>query len=172
MELKLAKTAGFCFGVKRAMNIALEQKGEGIYTLGPLIHNTQAVNRLREQGIIPADNIDEIPCGSKVIIRTHGVGKDIYEQLFDKQIEVIDATCPYVKKIHNIVSENYKKGYNIVIAGDENHPEVMGINGWCDNSAVIIKNECFNIDFESSKKYCFVAQTTFSLDIWNKIKKA
>ena len=171
MEIKLAKTAGFCFGVKRAMNIALEQNGETVFTLGPLIHNTQAVTRLKEHGIVPADNIDEIPDGSKVIIRTHGVGKDIYDRLLGKGVEVIDATCPYVKKIHNIVSENYKNGYNIVIAGDENHPEVMGINGWCDNTAVIIKDEHLNIDFNESLKYCFVAQTTFSIDIWNKIKK-
>ncbi len=171
MEIKLAKTAGFCFGVKRAMNIALEQNGETVFTLGPLIHNTQAVTRLKEHSIVPADNIDEIPDGSKVIIRTHGVGKDIYDRLLGKGVEVIDATCPYVKKIHNIVSENYKNGYNIVIAGDENHPEVMGINGWCDNTAVIIKDEHLNIDFNESLKYCFVAQTTFSIDIWNKIKK-
>lgn len=171
MEIKLAETAGFCFGVKRAMNIALEQKGNKIYTLGPLIHNTQAVARLKEQGIMPSDSIDDIPDGSKVIIRTHGVGKDIYDRLSQKQIDVIDATCPFVKKIHNIVSENFKNGYTIVIAGDEYHPEVMGINGWCDNSAIIIKNDGFEIDFSSAEKYCFVAQTTFSVNIWNKIKK-
>ena len=171
MEIKLAETAGFCFGVKRAMNIALEQKGNKIYTLGPLIHNTQAVARLKEQGIMPSDSIDDIPDGSKVIIRTHGVGKDIYDRLSQKQIDVIDATCPFVKKIHNIVSENFKNGYTIVIDGDEYHPEVMGINGWCDNSAIIIKNDGFEIDFSSAEKYCFVAQTTFSLNIWNKIKK-
>ena len=171
MEIKLAETAGFCFGVKRAMNIALGQKGNKIYTLGPLIHNTQAVARLKEQGIMPSDSIDDIPDGSKVIIRTHGVGKDIYDRLSQKQIDVIDATCPFVKKIHNIVSENFKNGYTIVIAGDEYHPEVMGINGWCDNSAIIIKNDGFEIDFSSAEKYCFVAQTTFSLNIWNKIKK-
>ena len=171
MEIKLAETAGFCFGVKRAMNIALEQKGNKIYTLGPLIHNTQAVARLKEQGIMPSDSIDDIPDGSKVIIRTHGVGKDIYDRLSQKQIDVIDATCPFVKKIHNIVSENFKNGYTIVIAGDEYHPEVMGINCWCDNSAIIIKNDGFEIDFSSAEKYCFVAQTTFSLNIWNKIKK-
>lgn len=171
MELKFAKTAGFCFGVKRAMNIAFEQKGTNIYTLGPLIHNEQAVMKLKKQGIVSVDDVDEIPNGSKAIIRTHGVCKNVYERLEEKEIEIIDATCPYVKKIHNIISENYKNGYNIVIAGDENHPEVIGINGWCDNKAVIIKNEQFKMDFDSSKKYCFVAQTTFSLDVWKKIKK-
>lgn len=170
MKTKVAKTAGFCFGVKRAMDIALEHNNEKIYSLGPLIHNTQVVDKLKEQGIEPVSNIEEIPNNSKVIIRTHGVGKSVYDQLNSKNIEIIDATCPFVKKIHQIVCENYNNGYNIVIAGDKEHPEVIGINGWCNNSAIVINSEDDLASLDREKKYCFVAQTTFLLDIWNKIK--
>lgn len=173
MKIITAESAGFCFGVKRAMEIAFScaNTEETIFSLGPLIHNEQVVLRLKDSGIIPAESIDDIPDGSKVIIRTHGIPKKDYETLKAKHAEIIDATCPFVKKIHKIVSDNHENGYNIVIAGDSAHPEVIGINGWCDNSAVIIKNEDEVLSLDSEKRYCFVAQTTFSAKIWKKIKK-
>jgi len=172
MNIKLAKYAGFCFGVKRAMDIAVEtakNTNENIYTIGPLIHNEQAVNYLESNKIIVANDINDIPDGSTVIIRTHGIPQSLYSNL--KSFNIIDATCPFVKKIHNIVNEKYEKGYQIVIVGNKDHPEVIGINGWCNNSAIII-----NIPEEiekicTEKPICMVVQTTFSTEIWKKIKK-
>ena len=128
MKIITAESAGFCFGVKRAMEIAFScaNTEETIFSLGPLIHNEQVVLRLKDSGIIPAESIDDIPDGSKVIIRTHGIPKNDYETLKAKHAEIIDATCPFVKKIHKIVSDNHENGYNIVIAGDSAHPEVIG----------------------------------------------
>ncbi|MEE1043416.1 MAG: bifunctional 4-hydroxy-3-methylbut-2-enyl diphosphate reductase/30S ribosomal protein S1, partial [Clostridia bacterium] len=174
MEIKLAKYAGFCFGVKRAMDIVLENADvstDKIFTLGPLIHNDQVVEYLESKGVFTANNIDDIPDESTVIIRTHGIPKDLYNKLEDKKCNIIDATCPFVKKIHNIVYKHYNEGYQIIIVGDSNHPEVIGINGWCNNSAHIISSE---EDFGKiciEKPLCIVVQTTFSLKVWNNIKK-
>ena len=174
MNVKLAKYAGFCFGVKRAMDIVTEEAektNEKIYTLGPLIHNEQVVEQLEKKGVYSVDDISQIPDKSTVIIRTHGVPKIYYEILDTKKCKIIDATCPFVKKIHNIVYKNFKNGNQIIIVGDSNHPEVIGINGWCDNSALIISTvEDFGkINIE--KPVCMVVQTTFSLKVWNNIKK-
>jgi len=174
LKIILAKSAGFCFGVKRAMDIAFEKSSHAdtdIFSLGPLIHNEQAVARLAECGIKSVSSIDGLAEKSDVIVRTHGIPQSDYYMLISKCNEVIDATCPFVKKIHKIVCDNYKNGYNIVIAGNAEHPEVQGINGWCENSAIVIENEKDVLKLDSELQYCFVAQTTFSLKIWNKIKK-
>ena len=174
MEIKLAKYAGFCFGVKRAMDIVLENADvstDKIFTLGPLIHNDQVVEYLESKGVFTANNIDDIPDESTVIIRTHGIPKDLYNKLEDKKCNIIDATCPFVKKIHNIVYKHYNEGYQIIIVGDSNHPEVIGINGWCNNSAHIISSEEDFGKFCIEKPLCIVVQTTFSLKVWNNIKK-
>lgn len=174
MEVKIAKEAGFCFGVKRAMKMAwneLETSDENIYALGPLIHNKQAVNRYEENGLVTVDEITVIPNEKSMIIRSHGVSEKIYLDANQKQINVIDTTCPYVKKIHKIVKKNYDNGYKIIVIGDKNHPEVIGINGWCKNSAVIIKtlDDISNVVFDKDKKYCVVAQTTINLESYTKI---
>ena len=174
MKINLAKYAGFCFGVKRAMDIVIEtaEKNSGkIYTLGPLIHNEQVVKYLENKNVYAIDSIDEIPDNSNVIIRTHGVPKLYYEKLEQKNCKFIDVTCPFVKKIHNIVHKNHIEGKQIIIVGDANHPEVIGINGWCDNSAHIIScvEDFGKINIE--KPICMVVQTTFSLKVWNNIKK-
>ena len=174
MKIKLAKYAGFCFGVKRAMDIvieAAENNNEKIYTLGPLIHNEQVVNYLENKNVFAIDNVCDIPDESIVIIRTHGVPEKYYEDLKNKKCRVIDATCPFVKKIHNIVHKSFLEGDQVVIVGDSNHPEVIGINGWCDDSAIIISTveEFGKIDIE--KPVCLVVQTTFSLKVWENIKK-
>lgn len=174
MHIELAQHAGFCFGVKRAMQIALrqaEQQDGQLYTLGPLIHNEQVVAYLRQKGIQAADFIRSIPDGSTVIIRTHGVPKHVCSTLEAHGIRAIDATCPFVKKIHKIVAEYYEQGYQIIIVGDAQHPEVIGINGWCENSAVIIKDPADLAGIDLQKPSCMVVQTTFSLKIWGKIKK-
>jgi len=174
MKINLAKYAGFCFGVKRAMDIVIEtaeKNNTKIYTLGPLIHNEQVVAYLENKNVFAIDSIECIPDKSNVIIRTHGVPKRYYEILELKECIIIDATCPFVKKIHNIVHKSYNEGKQVIIVGDANHPEVIGINGWCENSAHIISSvEDFGkINIE--KPLCMVVQTTFSLKVWNKIKK-
>ncbi len=167
--IKLAETAGFCYGVKRAVDGVYDELKKGkIATLGPVIHNPQMIADLEDKGVISYNRIIDIPKDCKVIIRAHGVGKKVYDELADR--EFVDLTCPNVKKIHKIVSEHYEKGYKIIIVGDKNHPEVIGINGWCDDSALIINDENTEIYDEITKKeVCVVAQTTINRENFSKI---
>lgn len=174
MKVKIANNAGFCFGVKRAMNMAwheLEERENGIYALGPLIHNKQAVSKYEDRGLKTVNDLNDIPSNESVIIRSHGVGEDIYIQSKEKDINVIDTTCPFVKKIHNIAKDYSEKGYKIIVIGDKNHPEVIGINGWCNEDAIIIKtlDEIDQLNLDANKKYCVVSQTTINLDLYNSI---
>ncbi|MFI3210742.1 MAG: 4-hydroxy-3-methylbut-2-enyl diphosphate reductase [Peptostreptococcaceae bacterium] len=174
MEIKLAKKAGFCFGVKRAMQMAFDEveKEEDIFALGPLIHNKQAINRFEEKGLITLDDISEIKNNNKVIIRSHGVSKEVYSELKEKNSQIIDTTCPFVTKIHKIVEEKSKNDEVVIIIGDEIHPEIIGINGWCDNLAIIIKDvlEIEKINFDKSQTYCVVSQTTLNKKLYDDIK--
>lgn len=174
MEVKIAKNAGFCFGVKRAMKMAwneLEKNEDGIYALGPLIHNKQAVSKYEEKGLKTINEVDEVPNDNKIIIRSHGVGEHVYIDSKAKSLNIIDTTCPFVTKIHDIAKKYYTEGYKIIVIGDSKHPEVIGINGWCNNEAVIIKTleDLESIDFDRSKKYCVVAQTTINVELYHKI---
>lgn len=161
MPITVAKTAGFCFGVKRAVDAVYEAHKEGkkIATLGDVIHNRQVIEDLESKGIYSYEDVSDIPQDVTVIIRAHGVGKDVYEKLGDRPY--IDLTCPFVSKIHKIVEKHYNEGYKIVIVGDAKHPEVIGINGWCNYEADIIDSESQEIknDYNDSK-ICVVAQTT------------
>ncbi|MDK2561921.1 4-hydroxy-3-methylbut-2-enyl diphosphate reductase [Romboutsia sedimentorum] len=173
MNVKIAKEAGFCFGVKRAMKMAwneLETNGD-IYALGPIIHNKQAVSKYEEKGLKTVEIIDSIPNFKNMIIRSHGVGEKVYKDANEKQINVVDTTCPYVKKIHRIVKTYHDKGYEIIVIGDSKHPEVIGINGWCGDCAKIIKtlDDLDSIKFDNSKKHVVVAQTTINLELYNEI---
>ena len=177
MEIKIAEKAGFCFGVDRAVKIAYDtaanKKGK-VFTYGMLIHNGDVIRDLEKLGVSCAETIDGIPDKSTVIIRAHGIAKAEYDQLTEKNIEVIDATCPFVKRIHSIVEKEYESGRQIVIAGDRNHPEVKGINGWCDNSAFIVGNEdeCFEILKKSpNTPISIVAQTTLRQEKAKKIEE-
>ena len=175
MKVTVAKTAGFCFGVNRAVEKVSEctnDKENKYHTLGPIIHNKHVVDDFSKKGIAPVDSIDDIKSGEKLIIRTHGVGKETYDKLKEKNVEIIDVTCPFVKKIHNIVERHYNEGYQIVIIGDANHPEVKGINGWCCNSAKIFSSleEAQDVNFEENTRVCVVAQTTFVQEIFKNIK--
>ncbi len=172
MEIILAKSAGFCFGVERAMNIIYDniKKQDGnLFTLGPIIHNKQVVDELYEKGVQAIESLDEvIDENASVVIRTHGIGKKKYEDIEKKEMKYIDATCPYVKKIHRIVQEHYCNNYQIVIIGDPNHPEVQGINGWCEDTAIILnKYEDIEKKFKSINKVCVVAQTTIRRKKWD-----
>ena len=170
--IKVAKTAGFCYGVKRAVDRVYKgiEDGEKLSTLGHLIHNRQVVDDLKSYGVEAFSSIDEIPENSKTVIRTHGVGKDIIDDLKEKNREFIDLTCPFVEKIHKIVWDNYNEGKKIIIVGDKNHPEVIGINGWCNNEAFIIYDTETKIpDKFSENDCCIVAQTTINREIFGQI---
>ena len=175
MNIKISEKAGFCFGVKRAMGLAwrelCDEHDKQTYALGPLIHNKQAVEKYEERGLITVDDIEEIPSDVKMIIRSHGVSKSIYDRADEKGLDVVDTTCPFVKKIHDIVKENYDNGKKIILIGDKNHPEVIGINGWCKNTAITIKTieEAEALELNNDESYCAVAQTTMNLEVYRKI---
>lgn len=165
MSIKVAKTAGFCFGVKRAVDSVYEAAaaGKNIATLGDVIHNRQVMDDLKSKGVNSYENVADIPNDCTIVIRAHGVGKDIYEQIGDRPY--IDLTCPFVSKIHKIVEKYHKEGYKIVIVGDANHPEVIGINGWCNYEAEIIDSGATKINQNlSNYPLCIVAQTTIKRD--------
>ncbi|HIX63423.1 MAG TPA: 4-hydroxy-3-methylbut-2-enyl diphosphate reductase, partial [Candidatus Mediterraneibacter colneyensis] len=174
MKVIKAKTAGFCFGVKRAVETVYEQADtcEGpIYTYGPIIHNEEVVRDLENRGVKvlrSEEALDRID-GGTVIIRSHGVEKRIYDKLEKKGIRVVDATCPFVKKIHNIVRKESAQGRYILIIGNPEHPEVTGIRGWAGKNAAVVQNadDIEKTDFSKMQKICVVSQTTFN---YNKFK--
>ena len=169
MKVIKAKTAGFCFGVRRAVDTVYEQVSEGsgpIYTYGPIIHNEEVVRDLEHRGVSvlrTEEDLDHIDEGT-VIIRSHGVEKRIYDKLREKNIRILDATCPFVKKIHNIVQKESGEGRYVLIIGNPDHPEVIGIRGWAGANAAVIRNEddIQKIDFSKNKKITVVSQTTFN----------
>ncbi len=169
MEVTLAKSAGFCFGVKRAVDMVYQEseKPQKVYTLGPIIHNEQVVADLEAKGVhVLQEDLSDLEEGEDVtvIIRSHGISKQLYQKLEQRGVTVVDATCPFVSKIHRIVQEQYQAGDQIVIVGNASHPEVVGINGWCDNTAVVVgtPEEAENCALNREKKVCIVSQTTFN----------
>ncbi|MBP5177494.1 MAG: 4-hydroxy-3-methylbut-2-enyl diphosphate reductase, partial [Clostridia bacterium] len=160
----LGKYNGFCSGVKRAVDTAKKIGGEGVYILGELIHNKDVVDEITALGVKQIEDVDEIDKGT-LIIRSHGVGKDIYDRLAEKKdVTVVDCTCPFVKKIHKIVSDYSKKGYYVIIVGEKAHPEVAGIVGWCDGQSEVTTVFDEKIDYGAHDKVCIVAQTTCSVE--------
>ena len=166
------KNNGFCFGVKRAMENAFALQGERRFVLGEIIHNEEVNEKLRKSGVemISSPTDERLKAGDSVLIRTHGEPKKTFDTLEKKGVNVIDCTCPFVKEIHSIVEKRHNDGYTIAIIGNKNHPEIIGINGWCDNSAYICENER---DLESilAEKLCIVVQTTFSEEKFDDIIK-
>ena len=173
MKITTAKSAGFCFGVNRAIEACYREieKGGKIYTYGPLIHNKNVNADMAEKGVEIIDGFDDIDKSATVVIRSHGVGKSVYDELEANNINYVDGTCPFVKKIHNIVFKNRENGKNIIIIGDAKHPEVKGINGWCGNSAIIVDNveDAEKIELDAEKDYAVVVQTTFRESKYNDI---
>ena len=167
-EVTTAKSAGFCFGVKRAVDMVYDEakKGERVYTLGPIIHNQQVVEDLEKKGVKVIDSVNDINNGydATVIIRSHGVPEKVIKALREKNVNIVDATCPFVLKIHKIVKEASQNGKTIVIIGSDNHPEVEGIKGWCVNEPVVLESveEAENYTVDGAKKLCVVSQTTFN----------
>ena len=168
MEIKLANSAGFCFGVKRAVDKVYEQieSGKKIYTFGPIIHNETVVADLEKHGVEVIDSVEELRTLSDgaVVIRSHGVPKAIYDILDEQGLECIDATCPFVKKIHRIVEKESNEESQIIIIGNDIHPEVEGIKGWCKTPAIVVesKEEAQNLSLPENQKVCVVSQTTFN----------
>lgn len=174
-EIVMAENAGFCFGVKRAVDTSINTNKESkskIYTFGPLVHNKNVTNFLNENGINEVDisTLNKLKEGDTVIIRSHGVAPDVMKLIESTGANIIDATCPYVSAIHKRIKKYYDLGYKIVIVGDENHPEVIGSNGWCDYSAVITKDG--NNIAITSEKVCIVAQTTEKKTNLDKVQEA
>ena len=177
-QIILAKTAGFCFGVDRAVNLVYELVGEGkkVCTLGPIIHNAQLVADLESKGVKIIDDISQAPQGYTVVVRTHGVEKSVLDELESKGIDYVNATCPFVTKIHNIVKKQDENTV-VLIAGDKNHPEVLGIKSYCKGDSYVFKNEeelteiIQKYEIAQKNDVICVAQTTFSLNEQKKCKK-
>ena len=170
MEVKLAECAGFCFGVKRAVDKVYEllETGKTIYTYGPIVHNETVVKDLEEKGVGVIENREELLSmkgGSGiVVIRAHGVSKEIYNLIEEKGFECVDATCPFVKRIHRIVEKAGEEGQHVIIVGNPGHPEVEGIKGWCDGPVTILETpeEAEKFTAGEGEKICIVSQTTFN----------
>ena len=176
MEVILAKSAGFCFGVKRAVDMVYEKlehsDGKPIYTYGPIIHNEEVVSDLERKGVRVVENseeLEQLPKGI-VINRSHGVSKEIYDCMLASGHEVVDATCPFVKRIHRIVEQESRAGKHIVIIGNPGHPEVEGIRGWSVSPVTILEKpeEAQTVSLPENQEICIVSQTTFN---YNKFQK-
>lgn len=175
MEVRLAKSAGFCFGVKKAMEKVYEQienpKGKKIYTYGPIIHNEEVVKELAAKGVEVIDSLEELKEKEKgiLIIRSHGVAREVQDKMTVAGFTVVDATCPFVKRIHRIVEKETAMGHRVVIVGNPVHPEVEGIKGWCKENVSIVENvkEAEQFDAGKDTEICIVSQTTFN---YNKFK--
>lgn len=175
-RIEIAKTAGFCFGVKRAIKISTEAAAQygRAYTLGPLIHNGDVIRELEERDIFAVETVD--PEHTPVIIRSHGVPRSVYDELAEKGLTVIDATCPFVEKIHRIAAEESARGADVLIVGDRNHPEVVGILGFAKRGAAVNNEEELLELLKTQKLFgqnalICVAQTTFDLCKWEELKK-
>lgn len=171
-NIRVAESAGFCFGVKRAIEMAYEAIGvePKLYSYGQLIHNKTVTDDLASKGLQIVENLDGLTEGT-LLIRSHGVGKALYDEAEAKGLNILDGTCPFVKKIHNIVHEKLAEGMGIIIVGDGTHPEVIGINGWCENAAVILEDEeaAKTKEIPEKEKYAVVVQTTFRQAKFDKI---
>lgn len=169
-----AKNSGFCFGVKSAVETAFNYADKDAFTFGKIIHSERILDKLKARGVRIINSVDDIPDGvtnATVILRSHGVGKKVYEDIRRRGLTLVDATCPFVKKIHRIVEQHYRDGYRIVIIGAAEHPEVKGINGWCEDSAVVIDEDYDVSKLTCYEKLCFVSQTTFSVEKYSEIIK-
>ena len=179
INITVAKSSGFCFGVNRAVKMVYDElsKNTKVATLGPIIHNQDVVNDMEKHGARIINDVSELNDDEVIVIRSHGVGKAVYDAVAEKGNRLIDATCPFVARIHSIVAEKTREGYFILIAGDENHPEVQGIVGHCNQNYLVFKDN-FELKAFFEKKYknlkkklAIVAQTTYNIIVWEKCLK-
>ncbi|QIB26055.1 4-hydroxy-3-methylbut-2-enyl diphosphate reductase [Caloranaerobacter azorensis] len=171
MELLIAENSGFCFGVEKAVKTALQtldKDKHNVFSLGPIIHNEQVINLLENKGLKIINDIKDIDKG-KVIIRSHGIPLNVYSYAKNTEIELIDCTCPFVRNVQKKANEFFNNGYTVVIIGNPNHPEVIGINGWCNNQAIIVNSEDDIYKVPISDKLCIVSQTTMTLEKFQKL---
>ena len=177
MQIILAKTAGFCFGVNRAVKLTYEllEQGRPVATLGPLIHNPQVVEDLESKGAITCDSVDDVPDGYEVVIRSHGVGQSVYDKISTRRLAYHDATCPFVTKIHKIAARAGAEGAILLVAGDAKHPEVQGIVGHTTGKVEVFANlaelEKLLPELTQQKSIFAVAQTTFNVQSWETCKE-
>ena len=177
MQIILAKTAGFCFGVNRAVKLTYEllEQGRPVATLGPLIHNPQVVEDLESKGAITCDSVDDVPDGCEVVIRSHGVGQSVYDKISTRRLVYHDATCPFVTKIHKIAARAGAEGAMLLVAGDAKHPEVQGIVGHTTGKVEVFANlaelEKLLPKLTQQKSIFAVAQTTFNVQSWETCKE-
>ena len=177
MQIILAKTAGFCFGVNRAVKLTYEllKQGRPVATLGPLIHNPQVVEDLESKGAITCDSVDDVPDGYEVVIRSHGVGQSVYDKISTRRLAYHDATCPFVTKIHKIAARAGAEGAMLLVAGDAKHPEVQGIVGHTTGKVEVFANlaelEKLLPELTQQKSIFAVAQTTFNVQSWETCKE-
>lgn len=170
MKVTVVKDAGFCFGVKRAIKLAsdaVKKDKEKVYTLGPLIHNPQVVEALREKGVEVAEKLNQIKRGT-VIIRSHGVHPEIMARIKKKGLKIIDATCPFVKRAQNMARLLHRQNYQVIVVGEADHPEVKGIVGYTRGKALVFNNKAKNSNFSKFRKLGVVAQTTLNLNFFKK----
>lgn len=178
MRVLLAKTAGFCFGVDRAVKLTYQLLAEGrkVATLGPLIHNPQVVADLAEKGALTCEDLDDVPDGYEVVIRSHGVPARVYEKINTRGLAFHDATCPFVSKIHKLAEEAGKNGALLLVAGDAKHPEVQGIVGHTTGPVLVFAGEeelaALRLKIAQHESITVVAQTTFQVQAWEKCKTA
>ncbi len=171
MEVIVAKSGGFCRGVQKAVDTAMSIHPENTYIFGEIIHNPEVVETIRARGITQVEDLCEVPDGATLIIRSHGVGEYVYKTCKERNIRIVDCTCEFVKRTQNIIRDAYAKGKSIIIVGKPTHPEVIGLNGWCNDLAYIFTSETDDFSILPQKEYCVVAQTTYSKEKFDKIIK-
>jgi 4-hydroxy-3-methylbut-2-en-1-yl diphosphate reductase len=176
LDVILAEHSGFCFGVEKAIQrarqelVSLDPKAHPVYSLGPLIHNRQVVDSLESKGLNTIESVDDA-AGGTIIIRSHGVPEATYQEIKSQQLRLVDTTCPFVKKIQTIVRDHYHQGHTIVIIGNEAHPEVIGINGWCNNQAIVVNTIAALNQIPENTTLCVVAQTTLQVSLYKTAEK-
>ncbi len=171
MELIVAKNGGFCRGVEKAVTTAMTVEPTNTYIYGEIIHNPDVVKQIADRGIVTVNSLDEVPDWATLIIRSHGVGRDVYELCSQKKLKIVDCTCAFVRRTQTIVDEQYRKGKTIVIIGEKMHPEVIGLKGWCNDEAYVFSSEKDDFSVLSQKNFVVVAQTTYSKEKFEKIVK-
>ncbi len=169
MNILVAKGAGFCFGVRRAAEMTMTEakSGDNIQTFGPLIHNPEYIRTLQDSGITVVNTPEEIVT-NKIITRTHGITKELESKLFAKKLEIIDATCPFVKKVQKLAADHAKRGYEVLILGETNHPEIVSVVSYAPTAHVV--NDITDIpEIEKDKNILFISQTTQSTSKFHEI---
>ncbi len=171
MEILVAKSGGFCHGVKKAVDTALSIDSENTYIYGEIIHNKEVVDTITARGIVTVESLSDVPDGATLVIRSHGAAKRVFDECEARGVKVVDCTCEFVRRTQKIVDEQHRRGNAVVIVGERTHPEVIGLNGWCEDSAYIFSSEEDDFSVLPDKNCCVVAQTTYSGEKFEKIIK-